>query len=187
MRMKRMMLILSLVVAGLTNSMAQEASKEQSPKRSERQWAGCMGGECEIPIMQLSKELALTKEQQSQMRAIFTASTNEMRTLHAKMIAAAKMQAELMSQDSPNEELVMKGADEVAAIRAEIGKIRIKQMLAAQKILTPEQRSKMREKMKSRMGQRGMGAEGFKHRSENTKKLRKANDADKTPSTVKSE
>ena len=104
------------------------------------------------------------------MKSVISGSTNEMRTLSSKMQEAAKNQAELMGQDSPNEEAVMKGVDEIAKIRAEIGRIRMKQMLAIQKILTPEQRAKMREKMKEQMEKRGVPGARMKHKGEGLNK-----------------
>lgn len=170
---KQCVVMVMVMTMGVMAMALEKPNGDASPRKSERSWGGCYGGEFEVPMMKINRELGLSKDQNAQMRAIFAGSTNEMKVLHAKMIAAAKKQAELMSQDSPNEEAVMKGADEIAAVRAEIGKIRIRQMLAAQKILTPEQRAKMREIMKSHMDERGVKGEGFKHRSEGAKKARK--------------
>jgi Spy/CpxP family protein refolding chaperone len=113
-----------------------------------------------------NKELGLSKEQLQQMKGIVTGSTNEMTVLHAKMQEVAKNQADLMSQDLPDEAAVLKGADEIAKIHAEIGRIRMKQMLAVQKILTPEQRQKMRETMKEQMEKRRAVGDRMKSRGE---------------------
>jgi Spy/CpxP family protein refolding chaperone len=47
--------------------------------------------------------------------------------------------------------------DDIALLRAEIAKIRIRQVLALHKVLTPEQRATLREKMKARMERHAPG------------------------------
>ena len=87
-----------------------------------------------------------------------------MKKLHARMIAAAKRQVELMGMDSPDESGVLKGVDEISNIRRDIARLRVKQMLEIQKVLTLAQRSKMREKMKVKMKERlEKHAQGERH------------------------
>jgi Spy/CpxP family protein refolding chaperone len=150
--MKRIVMVTGCLFGLVAMGVAQDKPAEPKERRIERHAGLEMGAmEGDMPMMQMHKELDLTKEQMKQIRGIFSASTNEMKTLQSRMQEAAKAQAALMSQDMPNEEAVLKGADEIAKIRAEIGRIRLKQMLEARKILTPEQRVKMRDKMNARM------------------------------------
>jgi len=149
--MKRIMLMTGCMIGLVALVMAQEKPAGERPGRMDRYAGAGRGEEGDFPILQMRKDLQLSKEQMQKMQGIFLGSTNEMNALHSKMQATAKAQAELMSQDIPNEESVFKGADEIAKIRAEIGRIRIKQVLAACKILTPEQRVKMREKMNEKI------------------------------------
>ena len=109
------------------------------------------------PVMSMAKELGLTKEQQDQIKAILSSNNDETKTLRTKMEASAKAQADLMSQDSPDEAAVLKGVDDIAKLRTDISKIRMHQVLGVQKILTPEQRTKVREIMKERLEKRGQG------------------------------
>ena len=185
--MKRQWMIMMVAMVAMVAMAQEKPDGDGTARKIDRSRGGWRGMDFEAPMMKIDKDLGLSKEQEAQMRTIFAGSTNEMKRLHAKMLAAAKMQAELMSQDSPNEEAVMKGADEIAAVRAEIGKISIRQMLAAQKILTPEQRAKMREKMKSHMDERGVKGEGFKHRGEGVKKVRKPVETEKTVTPEKAQ
>lgn len=153
--MKRLMMaaICAMTVAAV--AVAEEKPAGGPPERGDRH-PGVMGrgpmqdGGGMMNPMQF-RELGLSKEQMQQMKAILTGSTNEMVALHARMKEVGKKQADLMGQDLPDEEAVLKAADELAQINAEMARIRMKQMLAAQKILTPEQRQKMRAKMKERM------------------------------------
>ncbi len=150
--MKRLMLMTGFMIGLATLVMAQDKPAVEKPVRIDR-YAGSGKGamEGDFPILQMRKELQISREQMQKMQGIFSGSTNEMNALYSKMQETAKAQAEMMSQDMPNEEVVLKGADEIAKIRAEIGRIRIKQVLAACKILTPEQRVKMREKMNEKI------------------------------------
>lgn len=173
--MKRMMIVAGCMMGLVALSMAQEKPADNAKGRMERHPGMGMGPmDGEMPMMQITKDLGLSKEQMQQMKSVFAGSADELKSLTSKMQDAAKAQAELMGQDSPNEEAVMKGVDEIAKLRAEIGRIRMKQMLAVHKILTPEQRAKMREKMKAQMEKRNaMGGRG-KHKGEG---FRKGSDA----------
>ena len=149
--------VLSLCAAcGAQDKSAGEV--QEPPAARPPMGAGAMDGDFPMmsPMM-MNRELGLSNEQQQKIKAILSGSTNEMQSLHAKMQAAAKVQGELMSQDSPNEAAVLQGVTEIAAMRTEIARIRVKQVLEVQKLLTPEQRAKMREKMKERMQKRGQG------------------------------
>ena len=162
--MKRIVMVTGCLIGIVTLGVAQDKPAEQKERRMERH-AGLELDKMEgdMPMMQMRKELDLSKEQMMQMHGIFSGSTNEMKTLQSRMQEAAKAQAALMSQDMPNEEAVLKGADEIAKIRAEIGRIRLKQMLETRKILTPEQRVKMREKMNARMEKNRKDGGRMKH------------------------
>jgi Spy/CpxP family protein refolding chaperone len=150
--MKRLTMMTGCLIGLVAVSVAQDKPAGQKERRMDRHPGMDMGPmEGDMPMMKMRKELDLTKDQIKQMQGLFSGSTNEMKGLHARMQEAAKAQAELMNQDMPDEEAVLKGADEIAKIRAEIGRIRMKQMLETRKILTPEQRAKMREKMKAKI------------------------------------
>lgn len=169
--MKRVIMVTVCLMGLVALALAQDKTAGGVAARMERHSSMGMGSkEGDLPMMPLmqmfgNKELGLSKEQIQQLKAIAAGSTNEMKVLLAKMQDVARSQADLMSQDLPNEEAVLKGADEIAKIRAEIGRIRMKQMLAAQKILTPEQRQKMREKIKAHMEKR-RGGERMKNKGE---------------------
>lgn len=110
-----------------------------------------------MPGVLMGKELGLSKEQQHKVKNILDSRVEEMKKLHARMDATAKRQVELMGQDSPDEGAVMKGVDEVSGLHSQLAKIRIKQVLEIQKVLTPEQRARMRKLTKERMENREQG------------------------------
>lgn len=170
------------VVGMATIALSQAPAGGPPPMKPQGRWGmGAMEGE-DMPIMRLIKQLDLSKDQKEQMRVIVSGSTNTMRDLHAKMQALAQTQAELFSQDTPDEAAVLKAADEISQVRSAIGKMQIKQMLAIQKILTPEQRVKVRETMKNHLEKReNMVRDHKRMRGEDNKgdrKPEKAPDAD---------
>ena len=158
--MKKIVMVAGMMMGVMSMAMAQEKTADDGPRHSPPLMGGGMmdGG---MPIQHLlkDKDLGLTQDQQQQILAIRNSSTNELKQLQAKMQAAAKAQAELMSQDMPNEEAVLKGADDLSQIHSALNRLRIKQLLEIRKVLTPEQRAKMREKMKEHMGKSGMKRE----------------------------
>jgi Spy/CpxP family protein refolding chaperone len=105
------------------------------------------------PDSKLAKEIGMTDEQSVALRKLFTESQAEMKESREKMEKLALQQADLLSQDAPDEAAVIKVVEQLGELRLQFAKHRIHQLLAAQKILTPEQRTKLREQMKSRMEQ----------------------------------
>ena len=165
--MKRIVMATGLVIGLLSMAIAKEKEADENKMRPH---SSSMGGgmmEAGMPIQYLlkDKDLGLTKDQQQQILAIRNGSANELEQLQAKMQAGAKAQAELMSQDLPNEEAVLKGADELSQIHSAMNRLRIKQVLEIRKILTTEQRLKMREKMKAHMARRGMQGERMQRKN----------------------
>jgi len=116
--------------------------------------AGMNDGDFPMMQVQFIKELGLSKEQQQQIKDIRSGDSTTLMESFAKKNDAVKRQIDLMSQDVPNESDVMKSVDEISGISRDIAKIRIKQVLGILNVLTPEQRTKMREKMKARMKER---------------------------------
>lgn len=103
------------------------------------------------PDSKWAKELGITDEQRAAMKNLLSASKEETGANSEKIQKLALEQAELLSQDAPDEAAVMKVVDQLGVLRNEMARHRIRLMLAAQKILTPEQRAKLREQMKARM------------------------------------
>lgn len=105
------------------------------------------------PDSKTAKDIGLTEEQAVELRKLLTSSQTEMKDSRTEMEQLAMKQAELLSQDSPDEAAVMKVVEELGELRTQIAKQQIKQLLAAQKILTPEQRTKLRDQAKARIEQ----------------------------------
>jgi Spy/CpxP family protein refolding chaperone len=64
----------------------------------------------------------------------------------------------LMDQEAPDEKVIMQQIDKIGAVEIKLRKNRISLMLSVRKLLTPEQRTKLKELMPEKMGhERGMG------------------------------
>lgn len=151
--MKRMGWIAGCLVGMALGAMADE----QAPPPKAAMLHGRAGGlEKGGDLMMLMrpaviKQLDLSAEQQAQIAAVSAASSNEISALRTKMLALAGQQAKLMGAESVDEAAVLKLAGEIGDVRKSMSIVQIKQMLAAHKIMTPEQRQKLRGMMKKMM------------------------------------
>ncbi len=103
------------------------------------------------PDSKWAKELGITEEQRAALKKLFSASKAETDANFENIQKLGMEQAALLSQDAPDEAAVMKVVDQLGALRNQMARHRISQLLAAQKILTPEQRATLRAQMKDRM------------------------------------
>lgn len=150
-----------VVLSGLTVcAMAQEQGPKAGPADGARRRMGPPPMDQEGMIMRalapdskLAKEIGMTEEQSAALKKLFSSSLAETKATREKMEKLAMEQAELLGQDSPDEAAVMNVVDQLGALRNQMARHRISQLLAAQKILTPEQRAKLREQMKARREQ----------------------------------
>lgn len=172
--MKRKGIMLGLAGCLMAGSVlwAEEAAKPANPGKGDRGRRGEMmmdAGEMGDPMLAralspnspMAKEINLTPDQVESLKAIFKDQGTEMTALREKMKEAAVKQAELMAQDMPDEAAVMKGIETLGQIRVATAKLWTSKILAALKVLTPEQRTKMqallkerREKMRQEMEER---------------------------------
>lgn len=168
--MKNWGLILScLIGVSLVASANEPAEKGPLPTPPLRHGRGEMleGGEMLLRPA-VVKQLALSNEQQLQIAAVVGSASNEMSALRAKVQSLARKQAELMGAEPIDEAAILKLSDEIDATRSGMSRTQVKQLLAARKILTADQRLKMREMMKRFLEkQDGKGAGPNKPRGEN--------------------
>jgi len=154
--MKTWVMMMVVVMNVVVVAFAQEQKERNGRAKLSEHYLGAG----ERPLMDMMNDLGLTPDQQSQLKALKQATTNEMNVLTVKMRALAVQQAKLLNQETPDEAALLKGTDDIGQVRTDIAKMRIKQMVAVQRILTPGQRAKMREKMKGLQGKRGGDGEG---------------------------
>lgn len=110
----------------------------------------------------MAEKLGLTEDQIAQMRTAAEGAKAQRETLMNQMKEAGKAQAEAMTAENIDENDVMSKVEEIGRIRTEMAKQQTRQLMAIQKILTPEQRARIKEHMqKMRDGERpGPGGEG---------------------------
>jgi Spy/CpxP family protein refolding chaperone len=101
----------------------------------------------------IAQDIGLTEDQTTQIKKLIADSQTETQGNRAAMGELIKKQAELLTQDNPDEAAAMKAVDELSDLRAQLARQQMKQFLAAQKILTTEQRTQLRELVKTRMEQ----------------------------------
>lgn len=109
-----------------------------------------------------AQQIGLTTNQVESLRKVGFELKQKMIELNAQREKAGLQQAQLMTAADPDEAAVMKAVEESGSIQTEIAKLRVKQVLAARKILTPEQQQKAREMIRARMEARRseMGGQG---------------------------
>jgi len=157
-----------MTVMAVANEPAEQGARPTPPKTWQGKSAMMEGGEMMMwmrPMM--FKQLELSQEQQNQIAAVMGSVSNEMNTLRIQAQTLAKKQAELMGAEPIDEQAILQLADEIGGVRSAIAKAQIKQMLAARKILTAEQRLKMRELMKQYLENRDGKRPGKMGKGEN--------------------
>lgn len=96
----------------------------------------------------VAEKLGLTEDQIAQLKTTSEQSQARQEELMKAMQEAGKKQAEYMTADSVNEADVMTAIEETGKIRTEMAKLKTMELMNLQKILTQEQREKLREFMK---------------------------------------
>lgn len=92
----------------------------------------------------MAKALNLTPEQKGEMQKMRLATEEKRIDLDAKIKKFELQLREENSKDEPEESKVMGLLDEIGKAKTEVAKLRASNMIAAKKILTPEQREKAR-------------------------------------------
>jgi Spy/CpxP family protein refolding chaperone len=142
MRIRQWMVGMMVCGAGLTGLGQTAAPPPHAPRadgeRPMLQWLASDPG--------IGKELGLTTNQTETIKRLRFDTQKQMIDLRARLEHAAEAQAELISQDSPNEAALMKAVEEAGTARTDIAKLEVRRLLAVHNVLTPEQRAKLRER-----------------------------------------
>ena len=128
---------------------AEKNQNRNHNRKGHRQPMGMMLGKI-ATNPEMAKKLGLSEEQVNTLKEAIAEHQEQQKALQEKMKAAAKEQLEQMQADEVNEEALMHAVEKTGEVRTEIAKLRIKQMLAAKKILSPEQAAEIKELMKER-------------------------------------
>ncbi len=184
--MNRKMTILGLAGCLMAGAVlwAEEAApaRPQMGQRDARRGMMMDGGDMGDPTLAralapeslMVKELKLSPEQVASLKSIFHGQAKQAADLREKMREAAVKQAELMSQEMPDEAAVMKGIETIGEIRVATAKLWTGNILSALKVLTPEQRTQMHALLKERR-------EKAREQMENVRQARQAQRKEKKP------
>lgn len=110
-------------------------------------------------LIRRAKEIGLTPEQVTKVRAEMLATQSKAIDLHAKVEHSRVEAAKLLSADKVDEKAVDAQIDEATKAEAEMHKLHVGAMLRIRALLTPEQRQKLDEK-KPRMHRGGKPGAG---------------------------
>jgi len=97
-------------------------------------------------LLHRAKEIGLTPDQVSKIRAEMLAAQSKAIDLHAKVEHAKVESARLLAADKVDEKAVDAQIDEATKAEAEMHKVHVGAMLRIRALLTPEQRQKLDEK-----------------------------------------
>jgi Spy/CpxP family protein refolding chaperone len=96
-------------------------------------------------VLRRGKEIGLTPDQTTKIRAEMLATHSRGIDLHAKIEHSKVETARLLSADKVDEKAVLTQVDEGAKAEAEMHKLHVGTMLRVRALLTPEQRQKLEE------------------------------------------
>ena len=121
---------------------------------------GCMkmqgpGKSC--GMMQKAEELGLTAEQQTKIKNVHLEAKKEEIKLKADIELAELDLKQLMMADTPNQDQILKAADNLGLLRTKMAKAGIKTKLAVRQVLTKEQLAKWKEMKKECCEMEGKG------------------------------
>ena len=124
----------------------------------DRGMGGAEGPMAEGHQFRLHSELSLDSAQAEAIRKIMYDTRQSMIQLRADQEAARAAIEFQMDSDTPDEKAVMAACEKLGQVNAEIARNRVRNQMEISKLLTPEQREKMkqlRERMKQRRENRG--------------------------------
>lgn len=101
-------------------------------------------------LEQLVKEIGLDETTQTEVSKILDAAKSQHKQLRQQLREARERMHALLEQAEPDEATVMAHADAVGALETEVRKQRLRTVLQVRALLTPEQRTKLRELLRSR-------------------------------------
>ena len=110
----------------------------------------------------VAEKLGISEEQTTAINNAITQYQDQHKSLAQEMKAAVKEQLELLKTETADEGALMTAIEKTGAIRTEIAKLRVKEMLVVKKILSPEQVTKIMAFMKERGNKRKNGGENGK-------------------------
>jgi Spy/CpxP family protein refolding chaperone len=141
---QREVLIAGLLVVGLTFALSAAAGEG----KGHRSWGGSGGW-----VEKHADELGIDEATLAEINQIVDSSREQGKAIYEEHRAARDAMRQLLDQDEPNFDAVMKQAEVIGEIDVRKHKHRVATMLEIRAKLTPEQRSQLRE-LKGEMHER---------------------------------
>lgn len=112
-----------------------------------------------LRLERLVEELGLDAQTLAQVDALLDASRAKKRTLRRQLREAREQMHGLLAAEEPQEAELLEQADRIGGLRTELRKAQLKTMLRVRALLSPEQRTKLLERLNKgpRRGRRGFG------------------------------
>jgi len=102
-----------------------------------------------------AERLGLDDATKAKVDEVANAAQPEMDQLRERLQAQNQAMGELLSQDAPSIDKVMKQVDEIGATETRLQKLRLGTMLKIRALLTPEQRAELMKLQSQRRGKHG--------------------------------
>ncbi len=134
-------MVLAALATGLTQESAGETSRDRRSSTKEHSARGLAG------------ELGLSAEKRAEMKERMQEMREKMVELNSVRDAAKADFERLLEADSIDESAVLQAVDKLTQATGDIMKARVKAKIAISKMLTPEQKARMKE-LRQRMKQR---------------------------------
>jgi len=112
---------------------------------------------------QFRAKINLTDDQANHLRQIIVDAQKSAIETRARMAVDGIELRELLRADKPDQDAVMKKADEITTLRGQMMKNGIQAIFEAKKVLTPEQQKKVRDLMESRFSRGDWGTRRMEH------------------------
>jgi Spy/CpxP family protein refolding chaperone len=109
---------------------------------------------------EMVQKLSVTADQQKKMDEIFQQNRLRLIDLNASVQREEVTMEPLMAADTPDEPKILAQIDKIAQARAELEKANARFLLGIRRVLTQEQRKKLRAEMPRPEGGRGPGQGG---------------------------
>jgi Spy/CpxP family protein refolding chaperone len=106
-------------------------------------------------IERQAERLGLDDATKAKVDEIANAAQPESEKLRAQLQKENQAMGELLSQEAPELQAVMKQADQIGHTETELQKVRLRTMLKIRALLTPEQRAELMKMQHERRGNRG--------------------------------
>ncbi len=157
---KRTIVTITLITLSGTTALAQDwmGPREQHPKQHMGEQDSSHRGP---DIEAIASELGLDPATTAKLKAIKRQARNDLMDARFAVKKAKTAMRDLLEEDTPNESQIMRQIEEIGRLEVNVHKLKVRSLLAARALLTPEQRAAFK---KLRRAQKEHRRDKRKHR-----------------------